>query len=740
MNNKLFSSLILLLTSASLTFASSDSVSVDLEPNYQEWGWDVLVVRNNFITMAIVPSIGARILQYDLGTDTFMIVNPALLGDYFYSANPTPYSTTWGYGGYKTWPAPQSRWNWPPPPTMAWGDYEYEIFSSSPDSLTVVMRGQTETIRTPGLRFDRYMTAYRNSTHIKVTTVLFNNNTTEQSWSIWDVTQTIVQHENLADFNNFSVYFPAESEDDIWGSGGPSYQEVLPGIYEAKYISSEGKIFVASSDGWVCFTDKRDGQTYAKVFDMPEGAAYTDDGASVEIYTNGGIRYMEVEVLGPYELIEENGDSIVFVEHWYATTATGPFYDVNHGGIVSEPLQYNRPSKTLTGILSPFAEGEFRVKYFNGEGTWIGDGPVIQVTPNELVEIEEQLTLPGNTASIEIHAYDVDGNSIARMGSISVASDDHFLAYRTQYHPLINGIADDACWTGSEWYPFNFVWLPYDDPVSPDDFSGRFKLSWTEDRLLILAEINDNVLNDSHSDPLQNYWDNDCLELFLDEDHSGGNHLNSFNAFAYHVGIFLDVVDMNTQSAPQLFNSHIDAYMGHDGGTYYTWELSVKVFDDTYSSASDNPVKLENNKEMGFSLAYCDNDGSATRENFIGSKYLPEAQSNDSYINASLFGTLTLLDTLDILPPESVITEKENHDFIIYPNPSDGIIHYEFTGKNSEGFSYQVFDVSGQMVASGSRKSQGKYGELDLRKAGRGTFIIKIVTTNNVYTKQTVVF
>jgi hypothetical protein len=251
--------------------AAPDSVSVDTTDDYNGWGWsDILVVHNNFITLGIVPSIGGRVLQYDLGVDTFMITNESLYGDLFTLPSPTPWDGSWGYGGYKTWPAPQSVWNWPPPPVLDWGIYDYEVFDYSGDSVTIWLKGQTETIRTPGLRFDRYLTAYRNSTRIKVTTVLFNHNTTAQSWGVWDVTQSIVRHKPESDYSNISVYFPVTSNEDIWtnGSNVPARLEILPGIEKVNYSGAEGKIFAAVPEGWVCFVDERDKQTYAKVFDI----------------------------------------------------------------------------------------------------------------------------------------------------------------------------------------------------------------------------------------------------------------------------------------------------------------------------------------------------------------------------------------------------------------------------------------------------------------------------------------
>ncbi|MDB9782076.1 CBM9 family sugar-binding protein, partial [Winogradskyella sp.] len=88
--------------------------------------------------------------------------------------------------------------------------------------------------------------------------------------------------------------------------------------------------------------------------------------------------------------------------------------------------------------------------------------------------------------------------------------------------PLINGIADDAAWANNLWLPLDQLWLG--NPYAKDDFSGRYKLSWSEDALYLLAEIKDDILVDTNADPLMAWWDDDCLEIFIDEDHSGGEH------------------------------------------------------------------------------------------------------------------------------------------------------------------------------------------------------------------------
>ncbi len=725
----------LLLIIRYTVYGTPDSVTIDTVTNYHGWGWDVLVVSNNYITLSIVPSIGARVLQYDLGTDTFMIVNESLLGEVFYDPSPTPWDGNWGYGGYKTWPAPQSIWNWPPPPTLAWGNYEYEVTHASNDSVVIWMKGQTETVRTPGLRFDRYMVAYRNSSHIKVTTVLFNDSDSEQDWSIWEVTQTIVQHGNDNDYANFSAYFPAAQASDVWGSG-PYYEEVLPGVYRVKYVSTEGKISTATSEGWACFVDERDQQTYAKVFDLIKDAEYTHNGASVEFYTNGSTRYMEVEVLGPYETIGPDGDSIVFVEDWYTTRTSGPIYTANRGGLVREKLDYNRQTKEVTGEFGIFNEGELRLKFLNSEGNETGEGSSVEASPDTLVQLTEAVELPPLTESIELQAYDVDGSYIDRIDKVNITTDDSFFAYKALEFPVIDGLATDECWDTARWYPLDFVWLPYNDYVAPEDFTGRFKLSWTNERLLLLVEVIDDVLYDGHPDPLQNYWDDDCVEVFLDEDHSGGDHLYNFNAFAYHVSTTFDVVD-NGPSGPALFNSHIDAAMSQTD-SLYTWELSIKVFDDSYSGESSIPVILSDGKEMGYSLAYCDNDGSPSRENFIGSKYLPESESNNSYINASLFGTLTLIDPLsgpDYKDPGALMKEE---NIMVYPNPTSGMLYYRFENFSQKNFNYQINDLTGQTIMTGTITDGFNGGYIDLSRLSKGVYFINFQTNHDVVSKRIV--
>ena len=123
----------------------------------------------------------------------------------------------------------------------------------------------------------------------------------------------------------------------------------------------------------------------------------------------------------------------------------------------------------------------------------------------------------------------------------------------------IDGRAEESSWEKAAWNPIDQLWLGVQP--GPEDFSGRFKVLWDEDHLYILAEIIDDVLFDRYPDPRQDYYKDDCLEIFLDEDHSGGDHTYNFNAFAYHIALDYNIVDLYARHRravpePILLNDH----------------------------------------------------------------------------------------------------------------------------------------------------------------------------------------
>ncbi len=222
--------------------------------------------------------------------------------------------------------------------------------------------------------------------------------------------------------------------------------------------------------------------------------------------------------------------------------------------------------------------------------------------------------------------------------------------YRTTAPIVVDGAMDDA-WQAASWRALDKAIIG--ELPQENDFSGRYKLLWDENYLYLLTEITDEKLFDQHSDPLFKYWDDDCLEVFVDENNSGGNHQFNFNAFAYHIALDGHVADIGPNNPDGsthfiLLDDHLESkwkvFQQKPQKLY--WEVALKIYPETFTLENRNaePVKLTEGKDMGFMLAYCDNDQSEIRESFVGDVEITpkNGDKNLGYIDASVFAPIKL--------------------------------------------------------------------------------------------------
>ena len=213
---------------------------------------------------------------------------------------------------------------------------------------------------------------------------------------------------------------------------------------------------------------------------------------------------------------------------------------------------------------------------------------------------------------------------------------------------MIDGEIESA-WDIALWEPIDVPWrgdpqsgTRFKVPDSAEDFSGRYKAMWTPERLYLLVDITDDILNDAHPRPLSNYYNDDTVEIFIDEDNGREVYQGTGKAYAYHISIFGDVVDRNA-----LLNDHIQVVIKEEG-TRYIWEMEIMVvnedFNIYYDAETNNAVELSVGKTLGFTASYIDNDGGSSRESFIGSVDSEGHHENRGYIDSSSFGTLTLVE------------------------------------------------------------------------------------------------
>ena len=213
---------------------------------------------------------------------------------------------------------------------------------------------------------------------------------------------------------------------------------------------------------------------------------------------------------------------------------------------------------------------------------------------------------------------------------------------KAEITPTVDGEMNDPAWQEVSWNLMDQNWIG--DYPNPEDYFGRYKLTWTPEALYVLVEVRDDVLFDQYKDPFTLWWDDDCVEIFIDADNSGGEHQYNNNAFAYHIALDGNVIDLDSNKNPVLLNHHVTTKKA-TFNNISVWEHEVLIFPDTYTEEQIiDPLVLSSGHKIGFAIAYNDNDGSKERENMMGSVFVPGEDKNQGWINADIFGTLLLVD------------------------------------------------------------------------------------------------
>lgn len=297
---------------------------------------------------------------------------------------------------------------------------------------------------------------------------------------------------------------------------------------------------------------------------------------------------------------------------------------------------------------------------------------------------------------------------------------------------VIDGQADEDCWVNAEWHAIDQVWIPYNASMKDGDFSGRFKVSWDADYLYLLIEVVDDMLSDDHANPLSNWWDDDCLEIFVDENRSMGDHERNCNAFAYHVSLFYDAVDLNSSGQGINYKDNIIVEMDTVSENTYLWELAIKNYDASFTvnDPEASRVYLEENKLMGLAVAYCDNDETTSRENFIGSMQMNSSTANDMYKNADHFGPM-LLVTPEI--PDNISDKTSISKLKVYPIPAKNTLAIDLSANETSSYTITISTPTGQIVYR--EQFVGIKQELNIESISNGIYLLEILSDQHKFSR-----
>ncbi|MDD2381506.1 MAG: sugar-binding protein [Mariniphaga sp.] len=377
------------------------------------------------------------------------------------------------------------------------------------------------------------------------------------------------------------------------------------------------------------------------------------------------------------------------------------------------------------------------------------------------------------------------------VGQVFPRTDTLFI-FQAEEPPTLNGSGDDSCWEKASWKSIDQVWMPFNNEPAhlgqesglelwedADDFSGRFKVVWSPvyDLIYFLVEITDDVYTDGYvynENPTLGggYPNFDIVEVFIDEDRSGGLHVfdgsgstgsswgtNAENAFSYHLAadapeegkvqnLFhaLDIAGVNWGYPNQKvanYASHFPEFAMKKEGNTYVWEFSLIVHDDSYTPS--DPVASEANlydgKIIGLSMAYCDNDhpdeNPLSRDHFFGSVEVPLSAYNEHWKQADWYGVAKL----KVSPGTAAHVEEIDQQMTINTHISNDLLRLNIHSAHSGKVSFRVMTLTGKEVfTSNGFKRPGEWTqEINIQGWGKGIYLVDIKAGNDRSVRKIVV-
>jgi hypothetical protein len=401
-------------------------------------GWDALRVSNGIITLHIVPAIGGRVIQFELGGHPYFNIHPKLKGKVV-PPSESQFGMSWkNYGGDKIWTAPQgwqndNEWPGPPDPVLDAGPYTAEVMISTPNEVAVQITSAPD--ERSGVQIGRTLHIYRGSS--EVFSELFMKNISKRTvrWALWEVTQQdTASPENPREYDkDFWAYCPLNSKSAFpkgfnWMFGlvnNPAFSVDETGRFlQIHYRDQVGKIGLDSNAGWLAVVNKRTRYGFFETFEFVPGAAYPDN-ASVEFWLQGPGEFImnkeidrmapdpeefpylfESEILSPLVKLRP-GEEYRFRVSWFAGKTGGPITDVNDVGAVHEPLRLSGagPERTMTGSFAIFYQGRVIATFYSQAGEILSTVSLSDVTPSDEFVLNTKIKVPEKTyrLSLQVH-------------------------------------------------------------------------------------------------------------------------------------------------------------------------------------------------------------------------------------------------------------------------------------------------------------------------------------------------
>lgn len=198
--------------------------------------------------------------------------------------------------------------------------------------------------------------------------------------------------------------------------------------------------------------------------------------------------------------------------------------------------------------------------------------------------------------------------------------------------PTIDGTVDDV-WNNAPELPVNHYLQAWQGA------NGVSKVLWDNDNLYILTQVSDSQLDKSSPNP----WEQDSVEVFVDENNAKTSSYENGDG-QYRVN-FDNQTSFNPESIAIGFESAT-----HVSGNSYVVEMKIPF----------KTVSPQHNAKIGFDVQINDGKDGARQSSATWND-----TTGNSYQDTSVFGVLTLVDTVAPVTIDSAPTDWVNKDVTV---------------------------------------------------------------------------
>ncbi len=261
-------------------------------------GWtNAFLLQNASMEVAVVPAIGRIASIRFRGGENLLRLDAGLKGREPDAAKPEPWMN---FGGDWLWPVVQSRWptlaksDWPPPPVLAEGPWTGTAWKGADGSLCCwIVREYPDPLR---IKVSRQLRLEPDAARISIRQRIESTGPSSAPVVLWTISQVGGADRIFLPTDSASLlergfkammFGPPEAKDTASCGNVLVYEAGTGG--EHKLCSDSKKAWLAAQKGNVLIVERATSEDTA--------GTYPDGGCTVELYSNSGLGYSEIETL-----------------------------------------------------------------------------------------------------------------------------------------------------------------------------------------------------------------------------------------------------------------------------------------------------------------------------------------------------------------------------------------------------------------------------------------------------------